>query len=138
VAAHGRLDRGVATTEPAGRLALRRERLLSALLGERLTVLRLLTGVLALRVLTLLRAGRLLVRLTGVLLLTLLLTWLALLTWLTRVLTGLGLLLVRLGVLRELLLGRTVAGRLTGVRVLRRLGRGCGHGSILRLLVGTR
>ncbi|WP_328999749.1 hypothetical protein OHA18_35575 [Kribbella sp. NBC_00709] len=116
MAADGRLDRRVATTEPAGHLALRRERLLGALLRERLAVLRLLARrlarVLALRVLTLLRAGRLLVRL-AVLLLTGLLAGL-LAGVLTRLRTGLArLLLVRLGVLGELLLGRTVAGRLT-------------------------
>ena len=47
----------------------------------------------------------------------------------------LRLLLARLGlwlrVLRELLRGRTVTARLTWVGVLRRLGRGCGHGRFL-------
>jgi hypothetical protein len=140
VAAHGRVDRRVTATEPAGHLALRRERRLSPLLRERLAVLRLLLA----RVLPLLR--RLLVRLavellrTGVL--TRVLAWLALLlTRLRLLLAGLllaglrlvGLRLVGLCVLRELLRRRTVAGRLTWVRVLRRLGRGCGHEWFLRL-----
>ncbi|GAA1565604.1 hypothetical protein GCM10009804_22870 [Kribbella hippodromi] len=93
--------------------------LLHSGLRERLLVLALLA-----RVLALLGERGLLVRLllrTGVRLLRLL-----------RVLR-------LLAVLRELLLRRrTVAARLTCVRVLRRLGRGCGHGWILLLLVGTR
>jgi hypothetical protein len=37
-----------------------------------------------------------------------------------------------LGVLRELLRRRSVTARLAGVRVLRGLGRGCGHGRFLK------
>ncbi|GAA2804686.1 hypothetical protein GCM10010522_22850 [Kribbella solani] len=111
--ANGRVDRREPTAEPADHLALRRERLLAllltvrrlSLLWERLLVLTLLAWVLAL---------------LGVRLVLLLLTGVRLL------LVVLGLLL--LAVLWELLLRRrTVAARLPGVRVLRRLGRGCGH-----------
>ena len=42
------------------------------------------------------------------------------------------------GVLRELLRRRSVATRLAGVRVLRGLGRGCGHGRFLKDDDGTR
>jgi hypothetical protein len=142
VTPHGRVDRRVATTEPALLLALRCEGLLSlreclslleglALLREGLALLvrglllERLLGVRRLLRLTVLRLTRLaavplarLLRLTGLRLLTGLLH---------RLLTG----LLGLGVLRELLRGRPVTARLTWVGVLRRLGRGCGHGRFL-------
>jgi hypothetical protein len=105
VAAHGGLGRRVATTEAASQLALR----CLALLWERLTLLVLLDRVLTLRRVLLATVLRVrLTGLTGVLLLPGL-------TGLTRLLRLAGLLglLAWLAVLGELLLWRTVAGRLT-------------------------
>ncbi|MEV5961146.1 hypothetical protein AB0L70_05245 [Kribbella sp. NPDC051952] len=131
--AHGRVDRRVATTEPALLLTLWGERL--PLLRERLPLLG--EGLSLLRVGLALLEGLLLVRrLRG--LTVLLLSGVTRLAWLAavplallRLARLLRRLLVRLGVLGELLRGRPVTARLTWVGVLRRLGRGCGHGRFL-------
>jgi hypothetical protein len=143
VPTHGRVDRRVATTEPALLLSLRGERL--PLLREGLALLRiglaLLEGLLVVR-----RLRRLTVLLLSRLTRLDRLTWLAAVPLarlrlarlrlarlrLARLLRGLLCwLLGRLGVLGELLRGRPVTARLTWVGVLRRLGRGCGHGRFL-------